>query len=51
MTTMMFDDCQARAYGPGGDRRSRPAYIRGLPACMWQVALRRHHRAGRRTET
>jgi hypothetical protein len=41
MTTMTTShDCRAAAYGARLDRRSRPAYMRGIPGCVWQQAFR-----------
>jgi hypothetical protein len=45
MSTMTPHDCVRAAYGDQQDRRSRPAYMRGIPGCVWRLALGRRPRS------
>jgi hypothetical protein len=45
MSTMTTPDCVRAAYGDQQDRRSRPAYMRGIPGCVWRLALGRRPRS------
>jgi hypothetical protein len=52
MTTITTSqDCRAAAYGARLDRRLRPAYMRGIPGCVWQHALPRRPHWTRQTAT
>jgi hypothetical protein len=51
MTIMTTADCRSAAYAASRDHRPRPAYFRGIPGCVWQLAVHGRPRWGRRTET